>query len=586
MSAGEPEVAATRPWTGPSESRVDYSHSPTTTRPEQITGARDIVRLFQCRVCSLPLRDPITLPCGRSLCRQCLPDSHERVNISYPAGAERALGLRCPFAECGREHALGDCSSDVVLSKTLRHWVDNVDRGKLRATDAEATTTVVVEVGSPEEKADLMDLDEKPSTRTVGGGKLIAAWTLTEDGQLKFDAEVRSVEVTEETIVPDGPDHDMPLFEREVLHKMQEEARSEMDCQVCYSLYYDPLTTACGHTFCRSCLQRILDHSRYCPICRRKLAMNPLVNSTICPPNERLTAITKTFWRDEVVLRKEIAEADQLGPHADYDIPLFVCTLAFPMMPTFLHIFEPRYRLMIRRCMEGDRTFGMVLPRRARQPGDTYFHDLGTLLRITNVHYYPDGRSLIETTGVSRFRVLSHGSVDGYAVGRIERIDDISLEEEEASEAREATPEVASAQSSERSSPVERLSPTGRTPPNRPSSGSPRSASERKSRSPENTTEIETMSTQRLMDYALDFVQRMQTQSVPWLTERMLTIYGECPEDPAVFPWWLASMLPVRDLEKYRLLGTSSVRDRMKICCSWIVEWETSAWSLHGCTIL
>lgn len=556
MSAGQPEVAATRPRTGPSESQVDYSHSPSTTRPEQLTGPRDIVRLFQCRICSLPLRDPVTLPCGRSLCRQCLPDSHERLNISYPSGAERALGLRCPFTECGREHALGDCSGDVILSKALRSWAEHISRGKALAAQTDASTTVVVEINIPDKGS---NLEEKSFTRTVGGGKLIVAWTLAEDGQLNFEAEVQTADVAE------GGADDYPLFELEALHKMQEDARSEMDCQVCFSLFYDPLTTSCGHTFCRSCLQRILDHSRYCPVCRRKLAMNPLLNTTVCPPNERLTGITNTFWKDEVVLRKEIVESEQLGPHGDFDIPLFVCTLSFPMMPTFLHIFEPRYRLMIRRCMEGDRTFGMILPRRARHPGDTYFHELGTLLRISNVHYYPDGRSLIETTGVSRFRILSHGSVDGYAVGKIKRIDDVSLEEEEASEALEATPEPSSASSS----PIERTTSA---------SGPSPSAVERKSRSPEAVNEIDTMSTQRLMDYALDFVHRMQAQSVPWLTERMITIYGACPADPALFPWWLASMLPVRDVEKYRLLGTSSVRDRMKICCSWMVEWETNAW--------
>jgi len=44
------------------------------------------------------------------------------------------------------------------------------------------------------------------------------------------------------------------------------------------------------------------------------------------------------------------------------EIPIFVCTLAYPKIPCPLHIFEPRYRLMIRRCMEsGVRKFGMCI---------------------------------------------------------------------------------------------------------------------------------------------------------------------------------------------------------------------------------
>ena len=44
------------------------------------------------------------------------------------------------------------------------------------------------------------------------------------------------------------------------------------------------------------------------------------------------------------------------------NVPLFVCTMAYPTVPCPLHIFEPCYRLMIRRCIEtGTRQFGMCL---------------------------------------------------------------------------------------------------------------------------------------------------------------------------------------------------------------------------------
>src|SRR6201992_4418006 len=46
--------------------------------------ARALVRLVQCRYCSAPYRTPVTLPCGHSLCRGCLPKSHTRANITYP----------------------------------------------------------------------------------------------------------------------------------------------------------------------------------------------------------------------------------------------------------------------------------------------------------------------------------------------------------------------------------------------------------------------------------------------------------------------------------------------------------------------
>lgn len=44
------------------------------------------------------------------------------------------------------------------------------------------------------------------------------------------------------------------------------------------------------------------------------------------------------------------------------NVPIFVCTMAYPTVPCPLHVFEPRYRLMIRRCMDtGTRQFGMCI---------------------------------------------------------------------------------------------------------------------------------------------------------------------------------------------------------------------------------
>ena len=46
----------------------------------------------------------------------------------------------------------------------------------------------------------------------------------------------------------------------------------------------------------------------------------------------------------------------------EQEIPIFVCTIAYPTIRCPLHVFEPRYRLMIRQVMEsGVRQFGMCV---------------------------------------------------------------------------------------------------------------------------------------------------------------------------------------------------------------------------------
>ena len=120
---------------------------------------------------------------------------------------------------------------------------------------------------------------------------------------------------------------------------------------------------------------------------------------------------------------ERLRAVDSEGRDALLDTPIFVCTLAFPDMPTILHVFEPRYRLMLRRCIEsGTPRFGMVLPARgAGNGGIAGVLEYGTMLDIRSIQMLPDGRSMVETMGSYRFRLLEKGSLDGYTVGRVER---------------------------------------------------------------------------------------------------------------------------------------------------------------------
>ena len=45
----------------------------------------------------------------------------------------------------------------------------------------------------------------------------------------------------------------------------------DVECKLCFELLFQPVTTACGHVFCKRCLLRTLDHNSVCPICRFSL---------------------------------------------------------------------------------------------------------------------------------------------------------------------------------------------------------------------------------------------------------------------------------------------------------------------------
>lgn len=88
-------------------------------------------------------------------------------------------------------------------------------------------------------------------------------------------------------------------------------------------------------------------------------------------------------------------------------IPIFpLNTVLFPGMLLPLHIFEPRYQEMVKRCLDGDRTFGVCLIESGWEVGgEADPFPIGTTCEIRAVEPLEDGRLHLVTFGVERFRI-------------------------------------------------------------------------------------------------------------------------------------------------------------------------------------
>ena len=481
----------------------------------------------------MPYRNPVTLPCGNTVCRQCLPPPHQRANITWPDLPLRRQAITCPFPECGKDHPLGDCSIDVTLSKLI----------DVIAEVAAKYTSIVIRTDSPSNN-EMVQLDyvlvpgsmERVPPLQNRNGRLISTYIQAAQGLLGMND-------TPNLLDGDDWSESERALDSTVYHDMNEGALQQVDCQVCYNLMLDPITTFCGHTLCRTCMTRVLDHSLHCPVCRRELALPPSILRQPC--NKSLVNIIDNFWPDLIQARREVAATEDTGVQGDMNMPLFVCTLGFPDQPTFLRIFEPRYRLMLRRALEGNQQFGMLMYNRYNEPqgnmGPVHFYHIGTMLRIVNAQLLPDGTSIIETRGTYRFRVTAHGTHDGYCIGTVEPLEDVSLAEEERIEAEEVA-----------RSPVEGNNDI--------------------------TGQVNRMPTRDLLRLGHEFVTRMRARSANWLQQRVLDIHGQPPDDASTFPYWFASVLPIGDEEKYKLLDTRTVRERLKITAMWIRRIESQRW--------
>ncbi|XP_054680493.1 LON peptidase N-terminal domain and RING finger protein 1 isoform X2 [Grus americana] len=148
---------------------------------------------------------------------------------------------------------------------------------------------------------------------------------------------------------------------------------SDFECSLCMRLFFEPVTTPCGHTFCKGCLERCLDHAPQCPLCKESL--KEYLASRKYSITELLEELIMKYLADELHERKRI-HAEETAEHSN-------------------------------------------------------FADYGCMLQIRNVHFLPDGRSVVDTVGGKRFRVLQRGMKDGYCTADIEYLEDVKVADEE-----------------------------------------------------------------------------------------------------------------------------------------------------------
>lgn len=92
-------------------------------------------------------------------------------------------------------------------------------------------------------------------------------------------------------------------------------------------------------------------------------------------------------------------------------VPVFPLAgaLLFPRSQLPLHIFEPRYRAMVRDALASDGLIAMIQPRDEGEPPDLF--EVGCIGKIAACDELDDGRFNIVLEGLSRFRVAREAEV-------------------------------------------------------------------------------------------------------------------------------------------------------------------------------
>ena len=95
-------------------------------------------------------------------------------------------------------------------------------------------------------------------------------------------------------------------------------------------------------------------------------------------------------------------------------VPIFPLpgAILFPRSQLPLHIFEPRYREMVRDAVDGAGRIAMIQPHRLDDDNQASLYEVGCVGEVVGVEELEDGRFNIVLLGSNRFRLIRETDVD------------------------------------------------------------------------------------------------------------------------------------------------------------------------------
>ena len=173
------------------------------------------------------------------------------------------------------------------------------------------------------------------------------------------------------------------------------------ECPVCFSTLTRPTTVACGHTFCDACLDKALMQAPQCPMCRAPCFVTPASARRVNVVLERALQVLLPERAAAAAASSSSARNVAAEEDVPVKVPLFCINADFFIAPgslAFLRVFEPRYLLLMRRCVEHGVPFGL-------QSG--WGSNRGVMVTVDRVRNLPDGALLMQGTVDGRFERFS-----------------------------------------------------------------------------------------------------------------------------------------------------------------------------------
>ncbi|KAI8899007.1 PUA-like domain-containing protein [Globomyces pollinis-pini] len=655
---------------------------------------------MECKACYELVYEPITTPCGCVVCKRCfrLPKSLLEPATNQHHLAVRCVGAYpCPNKLCNQTHLFKENSIHTLLSNSLQALFPTQYQSLSLVSLAESNLKLITDSENTHQDLDIptalsqilvkyldpaIELSPHLQLPYIVRSKVLAQLGRFADAKLdsqkahdlnhlnKRGIVSEKLVLCLEQVQSSNPDSRCCPKTSSICNDMKSQIRSacssflcqetipksikillehlntiptkvislsnDLKCHICLDYLTFPVTSPCGHTFCRTCVLAAKKHSDCCPLCRRHLPstwyfLNCPLDSSIsvllfiisslcnygqsysvsandgsnqsvntrsfqnCPIMETLSAIQKTINNSLPSLNTSILENsnptiqyttipnnnisekemvdyepdtnamelddanvnDQLenqqqilNQSVDFSklfqtniadipkeptleseylnntvtLPIFQSAILFPNSSTSLHFSEPRDRVMIKRAIETNGQFGVMLP-----PTHNSNIQCGTVVRITrfdpllscDIVATVDGnlpRYVCQVKGITRFRIQQTETTDaGYINARVTLFEDQDPD----------------------------------TPPFQP------------------------QQLEQLVYQCRSFVIKLLDSMPPTARLHFERQHGKMPNDCTELSFWLGEFLPLNPYVLYQLIPIVKVEDRLRLLCEWLEKAST-----------
>ncbi|OAD67236.1 hypothetical protein PHYBLDRAFT_85770 [Phycomyces blakesleeanus NRRL 1555(-)] len=356
-----------------------------------------------------------------------------------------------------------------------------------------------------------------------------------------------------------------------------------MECMHCHDPFSDPITTHCGHTFCRLCALFLKATKNHCSACKLPLPRyTSLVNQ---PSNRMISQLSKKLFQD--TQRRTSRDLGSSNRHKS--VVLYVSQAIILPHQRFRLPVMPEDRSRFQTCLLKSSRYdnvciGMVYC-------GTKLSLMGTLVKILAVEHRSDGILLVDLAGLDRFQVLDHSpyikeDTDTSLLATINILPEIHLSEDcvgfqtitdtELSSQSSLTEDETNEESSLSVDVVE--------------IGRPLWAADIMPQQDDtfNSIDLPDDETESMTITIRDFIHRLASPPVTgckasteglfgptWFTNIQI-LHGDMPplSRSAALCWWVSFVLPILNKDKLRLLKTLPLKSRLALVLSWIDRLE------------